>query len=809
MPELLRLLALSLAGLFMNGVFLLLLGHRIKKGHWVFSLAFLALILLATQAVLNYAFPIKIENNTVIIAFFVGLAVIACTDHWNALGQVCFSMALLCGITYLAYIGYVTFFSSLGPLSLFFSSILLVLIASAVTLMVVHTFEVTDVLCRIRWNRIFTPKPTVHYFPKVSLHVPAYNEPPEMVMDTLNALARLDYPNYEVIMIDDNTTDEALWRPVETHCRKLGFKFFHLENWPGYKSGALNYALSQVAPDTEIIGIIDSDYIVEPNYLKELVGFFENEKLAFVQTPQDYRDFDTKDRFELACYQSYQYFFKLCMVSRNERNSIIFAGTMGLIRRRVLQEVGGWDEWCITEDAEVALKILNMGYESIFIDKTYGRGVMPLNFEGLKKQRFRWAFGGMQVLRMHWKKLLPFVNKANADNKLSFAQKYDYWVGGLQWLNDPLTYIFTIMLIMSSVSFSLTQSVFLQPMAGAILFVPFIFIIFGLLRMLWALRIRQQSSFRQAYRAFLVLLSLTWVVTMACALGLTRKEGQFLRTPKQRGDQSLINSLRVVRKESLLSLGCIACIVVVQILAPLSATTVLLSGLLLWQSYIYGSALVVNQWSMQSQAHGDPLILKATRTTGERFMGMVSDARATVLILGGMLGIAMLYYFSIKYAPDSEVIYRTNPLRQPLIPHHLINNPPEARIKSRIFLEEHAALTKDIDEELRLWDVNGVIRDANYTPNDQSDDRVWRGLKQIRQRYEEEFSKRDYLMLKHREIATILEDDTAVVVNDLSAKLIMNGKTQKIFLSRGDKWEFRLIDGEWKIVSLTVNRTPR
>src|SRR2546428_10345 len=83
-------------------------------------------------------------------------------------------------------------------------------------------------------------------------------EPPEMVIETLDSLARLDYSNYEVIVIDDNTADERLWRPVEAHCRKLGFKFFHLENWPGFKSGALNFALTKTDPYAEIVGVVDS-----------------------------------------------------------------------------------------------------------------------------------------------------------------------------------------------------------------------------------------------------------------------------------------------------------------------------------------------------------------------------------------------------------------------------------------------------------------------------------------------------------------------------------------------------------------------
>ena len=98
--------------------------------------------------------------------------------------------------------------------------------------------------------------------PMASIHVPTYNEPPEMVKQTLDALARLDYPKYEVIVVDNNTKDEAVWRPVEEHCQKLGarFKFYHVDPLTGFKAGALNYALDHTDSGAEIIGVIDSDY---------------------------------------------------------------------------------------------------------------------------------------------------------------------------------------------------------------------------------------------------------------------------------------------------------------------------------------------------------------------------------------------------------------------------------------------------------------------------------------------------------------------------------------------------------------------
>ena len=117
------------------------------------------------------------------------------------------------------------------------------------------SFEEWEVLCRQRWHRPRTSLPAaprVHY-PLVSIHVPTHAEPPELVIATLNALAGLRYPHYEVLVIDNNTHDAALWRPLEAHCARLGsrFRFFHLEDWPGAKAGALNYALTQVSPEAE------------------------------------------------------------------------------------------------------------------------------------------------------------------------------------------------------------------------------------------------------------------------------------------------------------------------------------------------------------------------------------------------------------------------------------------------------------------------------------------------------------------------------------------------------------------------------
>jgi cellulose synthase/poly-beta-1,6-N-acetylglucosamine synthase-like glycosyltransferase len=152
----------------------------------------------------------------------------------------------------------------------------------------------------------------------VSLHVPAYSEPPEVVASTLRSLAGLDYPDYEVLVIDNNTPDSAAWRALEHHCRQLGpkFHFMHLDQWPGYKSGALNFALTQTDPRAEIIGSIDADYQLDPSFLRQLVPAFADPQVAFVQTPQDYRDY-AGDPYLESTYHGYKYFFEVSMPAPN------------------------------------------------------------------------------------------------------------------------------------------------------------------------------------------------------------------------------------------------------------------------------------------------------------------------------------------------------------------------------------------------------------------------------------------------------------------------------------------------------------
>ncbi|HEY6866658.1 MAG TPA: glycosyltransferase [Candidatus Eisenbacteria bacterium] len=787
-----------------------LLGHRLRRGHWLVSLAWLAALEGAALWLRSGRGAPPFPAAGLVPAAVVGIAVIALAESWNALGQAAMASAITLSGLFLAYVAHLSFGTHLGPVSLVFSLILFVLQAAALLLLVAGGYEILDVTCRVRWRRAEAVPPAPRRAPRVSIHVPAYNEPPEMVIETLDALARLDYPDYEVIVIDDNTTDERLWRPVEAHCRTLGFKFFHLENWPGFKSGALNFALGQTDPAAEIVGVVDSDYVVEPDYLSACIPWFGDPAVAFVQPPQDYRGVDPHDRFAVACYHAYLYFFKVSMVARNEHNGIIFAGTMGLIRRSVLASLGGWDEWCITEDAEISLRMLDAGHRGVFVPRTCGRGIMPLNFDGLKKQRFRWAFGGMQILRRHAGALVPWAHLTDPAHRLSPAQQWDYLMGGLQWLNDPLTLGFTLLLLLGTASFLVARSLFVQSLAPAVLMVPFLFIFVGISRFLWALRVRARCSLGQAMSAFVILLGLTWVVALACVLGLVKKQGVFLRTPKRRSGIDPWHALRIVSSETALAAACLVGAVALALGTDRGPHVWVMTGLLTWQGLIYGSAPLSSWWGLRSESRAVARrYAGASRTTGQRVSGMISDRRVAAAVVFAALLVAGLFYLGVSLAPEQERIFRTNPERTPMVPDALMTTPPETQIKAVLYLEKEAALRGNVGAAMALWDPAGTIRDENGTARDTTDDRVWSGLESLRRRYAEEFASRRYLSLSHADASMVIEQDRAVVVNDLSAEIRTAAGTQRVYLSRSDRWTFIRTPDGWRIHELVVNRAPR
>ena len=384
----------------------------------------------------------KLEAGCLLVGMVVG--VVVSRHSWRAVGAASYvSLALVVA----GYALHVVLFAlpSLPARTLPLALLLFALELASLLMVLAQAFYALDVSARKRWRRRPTRVPfSSYYTPKVAVHVAAYNEPFDLVRGTLESVLALDYPKEQlVVMVLDDSTDPAAVERLARWCGEHGVVHLHREDRRGYKAGALNEALARTPPDAELVAVLDADYRVRPEFLRETVGYFIDPKLGFVQTPQDYRNAD--DSFlARQYYVADAYFYRAILPSRNEENAIIFCGTMGVLRKAAIEDAGGWGERFLTEDAELSVRILETGYDSLYLDRTYGHGIVPATFDAYQRQHHRWAYGSVQVVKGHLRRLLL--------GRLTVRQRIDFLVGGLHWLDGAVVFALAAVLLAMGVA---------------------------------------------------------------------------------------------------------------------------------------------------------------------------------------------------------------------------------------------------------------------------------------------------------------------------------------------------------------------
>jgi cellulose synthase/poly-beta-1,6-N-acetylglucosamine synthase-like glycosyltransferase/exo-beta-1,3-glucanase (GH17 family) len=397
---------------------------------------------------------------------------------------------------------------------------------TVITLAKVH--EIAEVMLGHEPVRLIEPGKNMPKLPDpapmVSIHVPAYKEQPDMYKATLDSMAALDYPNFEVLAIVNNTTEEYYWKPIEEHCEKLGprFKFVFLPKVSGFKAGALNMALKEMAPDAAVICAVDADYQVDPNWLKDLVPWFNDPKVAIIQAPQDHRD-GNDNLLKTIMNAEYAGFFDIGMVQRNEDNAIIAHGTMLMVKRSAFDEAGGWATDTIVEDTELGLRLLTLGYHAHYTRERYGWGLLPDTLLAFKTQRHRWAYGAMQIIRKHWRHMLP------KSKTLTPQQKYHFVTGWSYWFSDAvgtavsfLNLIWVPLIILFDLAYP-----------AIALTVPVLTAVFVNVVHAWLLYSRRVLiPKKQIFGAALAAMSLQYTVSKAVVEGMVTEGLAFKRTEK-------------------------------------------------------------------------------------------------------------------------------------------------------------------------------------------------------------------------------------------------------------------------------------
>ncbi len=472
------------------------------------------------------------------------------------------------------------------------------------------------------------PAPAGALLPAVGVHIACSNEPPAMVIDTLRSVLALDWPALDICVVDNNTADAALWRPVAAFVESLAASlpgacitqsgddaglrievradgrricFLHRPQLAGFKAGALNLALQETGADAGWIAVVDADYRVQPDWLRSLAGHLADPSVDIVQSPQAHRT-DPARPLERLMNAEYDGFFRIGMHHRHERNAIIQHGTMTLVRAARLRGLGGWETRCICEDTELGLRVLAAGGRALYVDRVAGAGLPPADSVSYFRQRRRWACGAMQILRRHAAALLR-------SGRLTPGQRYHFLAGWLPWWGDTLHLLFsvaaigwTLAVIMAPALFGLPDLLFLLPIAA-----------FFLWRLLLGPLLharRAGGGWREIAGAALAGMALSHAIAGGVLWGLFGRDARFEITQKAGGarppQQPWLRHASSVRQEALLLAALAACQwLLAQAATSLPAEPTSLAGwqaVLAVQSLPYLAALVLATISWRSAA---------------------------------------------------------------------------------------------------------------------------------------------------------------------------------------------------------------
>lgn len=231
--------------------------------------------------------------------------------------------------------------------------------------------------------------------PPISVLVPAYNEG-SVLDDALRSLMALDYPEYEVIVIDDGSTDDTLAVAAEWEGRRGPVEFRVLTKSNGGKAAALNTGIAHARHP--FVFCMDADSQLEPATLRRAMQHMSDPFVGAVAGNVKIRNRGTL----LARLQALEYIEGLNMPRRAQGFVAavnIVPGPVGLFRRETLEEVGYYDTDTYAEDADLTLKMMAAGWKVVYEDQAIAWTQAPEKWIDLAQQRYRWTRGILQTLR--------------------------------------------------------------------------------------------------------------------------------------------------------------------------------------------------------------------------------------------------------------------------------------------------------------------------------------------------------------------------------------------------------------------------
>jgi cellulose synthase (UDP-forming) len=364
----------------------------------------------------------------------------------------------------------------------------------------------------------------------VAVIIPTLNEDPDMVKETILKAKNVDYKNFQVILID-SSTDTNIHNKTAVMCHELDIKYIYRNTLRGYKAGSINDAIKTLNNNFKYVLILDSDHRIKCSVFKDLIPIMENDPdLTFIQTPQ-YFQISKNDRLGMAYSFQQHIFYKHICRGLCVNETAYICGTNVLIRLKDLNEIGGMDESCITEDIATSFIFHTKGYKSHYIDQVYAVGLAPPSLSAYYGQQLRWSYGTFQNTKNVIKKAIK------EPNSLKSLQWWEYIILNGSWYFIGIAIFVWLLYPISILMFNL------KPLVIGQLNIPFyLFLIMILTQTVTSYRERSYPL-KELILAQALFFSLFPVYTKALIYGLTNKKLKFKVTPKKTSHKTPIKEI--------------------------------------------------------------------------------------------------------------------------------------------------------------------------------------------------------------------------------------------------------------------------
>lgn len=367
--------------------------------------------------------------------------------------------------------------------------------------------------------------------PHVTIQLPTYNEA-TVVSRLLDAAASIDYPRdrFDIQVLDDSTdeTQSIAQRKVrELRSRGVDIAYLRRPDRHGYKAGALDFGLERARG--ELVAIFDADFVPQPDFLRSVVGHFEDPRVGMVQTRWAHLNRDANLLTEIQAMMLDGHH----LVENQARCAagcfFNFSGTGGVWRRHAIGDAGGWQHDTLTEDLDLSYRAQLAGWKFVYRPDVVTPSELPEDISSLRAQQYRWAKGTIQTAR----KLLPTVMQA----PLGIQQRMEAFFHMTPHAAYPLMVALTILMLPALLLMPATN---IETML--LIDLPLCFGATGSLVAFYALAERAQG--RSGWRAVRRMPALIGLgvgmapyLSKAALEGMTAMAGEFVRTPK-RGDNA-------------------------------------------------------------------------------------------------------------------------------------------------------------------------------------------------------------------------------------------------------------------------------